>query len=58
MLTTFASPTDVVSDSVNYCVRRRFVATSVFLVDGCAYNRSFCEIFSVITVNVFVSEHK
>ena len=43
--------------NVNYNVRRRFVATSFFLVDGCACSRSFCGVFSVIAVNiVFVSE--
>ena len=27
------------------CVRRRFVMTSFFLVDGCVYRRSFCRVF-------------
>jgi len=45
------------------CVRRRFVTTSFFLVDRCAYSRSLCEFFGAITVNVFlwiiaIFEHK
>jgi len=36
-----------------HCVRGRFVATSFFLIDGCAYSRSFCGFFHVVTVNIF-----
>ena len=42
----------------NYCVRRRFITTSFFLVDGYAYSRSFCGFFCVVAVNIFSSVNK
>ena len=35
-----------------------FVTTSFFLVDGYAYNRSFCEFISMVTVNIFSPVNK
>jgi len=35
-----------------------FVATSIFLVDGCAYSRSFCGVFGANSVNMFSSVTK
>jgi len=40
MSTTCYSPTDVISDWKINCVWTRFVTTSFFLVDECAYSRS------------------
>jgi len=41
------------------CVRRRFVTTSFFLLDGCSYSQSFCGFFGLVTANIFslVNEH-
>ena len=39
-------------------MRWRFVATTFFLVDGCAYSRSFCGFFEVAVGNMFSSVYK
>ena len=47
-------PTDAITDE--RCVR--FVMTSYFLVDGCAYSRSFRRFFVVSSVIMFSSANK
>jgi len=60
LTTTCDSATDGISDWLNVDrVHRRFVTTSFFLVDACAYSRSFSGFFfGVATVNIFPSVNK
>jgi len=49
---TYYSPTDAISDWT-LIVCSSFVMMSFFLFDRYVYSRSFCEFFSMVTVNMF-----
>jgi len=56
---TCDSPTDAISDCLNvYRVRKRFVATSFFLVPAVACSWWFFGFFCVTTANIFSSVNK
>jgi len=57
MSTTCCSPTDAISDWT-LIVRRRFIATSFFLVAANAFCQSFCWFVGAATVNIFSSVNK
>jgi len=58
MSITGHSSADVISDRTLIVCAGVFFMTCFFLIDECAYSRSFCVFFGVVNVNIFSSVNK